>query len=264
MNFCENAQIFSASFCDNQSGWKQVFKDDFNSIDNKTWTVNLGKSDGLARQAWLMAENVYTENGNLVIKSASQKVFGDGQWWDWTSGALTSQDKKFYQYGRFCISAKLPGAGSPGQGQGIWPAHWLMPNDNSCWPDHGEIDIMEMINGKNTLYGTYHWNQQFPTKSCIYTGTQLGGSLTISPNFGTQYAEYSVEWGQDYIIWQYNGEPYYNITANSGNPHPLFPPSAMYWLLNTAVGGPWPGPPGPNTMFPTYQYIDYVAVAQKA
>ena len=35
-----------------------------------------------------------------------------------------------------------------------------------------------------------------------------------------------------------------------------------YMILNTAVGGPWPGDPDPQTKFPLYHYIDYVHVAQ--
>jgi len=33
----------------------------------------------------------------------------------------------------------LPGGGGNGAGQGIWPAHWLMPDDDSCDPDEGEL-----------------------------------------------------------------------------------------------------------------------------
>ena len=52
--------------------------------------------------------------------------------------------------------------GVPGNSVGMWPAHWMMPNDSSCWPDHGEIDIMEMINGDGSSHATYHWNKKFP------------------------------------------------------------------------------------------------------
>ena len=31
--------------------------------------------------------------------------------------------------------------------QGVWPAHWMMPDTTACWPSAGEIDIMEMVNG---------------------------------------------------------------------------------------------------------------------
>ena len=33
-------------------------------------------------------------------------------------------------------------------------------------------------------------------------------------------------------------------------------------ILNTAVGGPWPGEPTAETKFPLHHIIDYVRVAQ--
>jgi len=253
--------LLAASFCDTQGGWKQVWKDDFNTFDSNSWTVTLGQNSGQGRDAFLTRENVYTENSNLVLKSQKQSMSG----LNYTSGAVTSQNKRFWQHGRFCISARLPGGGRKGQGQGIWPAHWMMPNDASCWPDHGEIDIMEMINGDGTVHGTYHWNKLYPAQKC--TGergnTAQGGVSNIgSGGWASQYHEYAAEWGVDYIAFVLDGKPYINIT-NSMNPKPAFPPSPMFFILNTAVGGPWPGPPTPETVFPTYHYLDYVAVAQR-
>jgi len=249
--------VLCASFCDPQGPWKQVWRDDFKTLDQSSWGLTLGQSDGEGRDAWLTADNVYIENGVLVIRSQKQSTNGH----NYTSGALTTQNKRFWKYGRFCVSARLPGGGTPGQGQGIWPAHWMMPNDASCWPDHGEIDILEMINGNNVLYGTYHWNDKYPGQPCIYTGTQAGGSSNSDGTWASKFHEYSVEWGPDYITFLYDSKPYYNVTSSV---KAIFPPSPMFLILNTAVGGPWPGPPSPNTMFPTYHYVDYVAVSQRS
>ena len=43
---------------------------------------------------------------------------------------------------------------------------------------------------------------------------------------------------------------------------PEFYDVPYYMILNTAVGGPWPGEPNAQTKFPLYHYIDYVHVAQ--
>ena len=45
-------------------------------------------------------------------------------------------------------------------GQGIWPAHWMMPDNKACWPSNGEIDIMEMVNGDGITHATYHWRER--------------------------------------------------------------------------------------------------------
>ena len=34
-------------------------------------------------------------------------------------------------------------------------------------------------------------------------------------------------------------------------------------VLNTAIGGFWPEPPDPSTVFPGYHRVDYVRVAQR-
>lgn len=54
-----------------------------------------------------------------------------------------------------------------------------------------------------------------------------------------------------------------NSTTKSGDLHPEFIDTHFYAILNTAVGGPWPGQPNADTQFPTYHRIDYVRVAQR-
>ena len=53
-----------------------------------------------------------------------------------------------------------------GAAQGIWPAHWMMPDVEACWPDLGEMDILEMINGDGRVHATYHWEANYPAKNC--------------------------------------------------------------------------------------------------
>ncbi len=38
------------------------------------------------------------------------------------------------------------------------------------------------------------------------------------------------------------------------------PQKPFFLILNTAVGGDWPGNPDETTVFPQYHEIDYVAV----
>jgi beta-glucanase (GH16 family) len=62
-----------------------------------------------------------------------------GELFHFTSGWLDTQAAAAFQYGRFEVSAKLPAQSATG----VWPAHWLMPQSDQCWPTGGEIDIME-------------------------------------------------------------------------------------------------------------------------
>ena len=60
---------------------------------------------------------------------------------------MISKGKFEFQYGRVEIRAKLP------QGQGTWPALWLLGGniDQVGWPRCGEIYIMEHGDGPNGL-----------------------------------------------------------------------------------------------------------------
>lgn len=55
------------------------------------------------------------------------------------SARLTTKGKKSIKYGRVEVTAKMP------QGDWLWPAIWMMPEDDvyGPWPMSGEIDIAE-------------------------------------------------------------------------------------------------------------------------
>jgi beta-glucanase (GH16 family) len=162
----------------------------------------------------------------------------------------------------------------------------MMPTDASCWPDHGEIDITEMVNGDGVAHGTYHWNRFWPNQSCTpgwntsegHPGdTALGGSTKLAPlprvggGWDTAaWHEYAVEWdGADRIAFVVDSVTILNISRTSSTNstrypavHPQFSGADFYLILNTAVGGPWPGPPTASTVFPWLHHIDYVRVVQ--
>lgn len=135
-----------------------------------------------------------------------------------------------------------------------------------CWPDLGEMDILEMINGDGFAHGTYHWEDNYPAKNC----TEPNGHLSVTSqeaiaNWDTDYHEYALERGGDYLVYIYDGKVVANFSGNTGQPKsPKLWPVPFYLILNTAVGGPWPGPPNATTAFPTYHVLDYVRVAVRS
>ena len=98
------------------------------------------------RSATCISSAVEVGDGVLTLTSARDPLNASL----WTTGAVKTAGKADWTTDdgayRVCIRAKLPGGGgSDGAGQGIWPAHWMMPKDDPCDPDEGEMDIMEMV-----------------------------------------------------------------------------------------------------------------------
>eukprot|EP01047_Picozoa_sp_COSAG01_P063410 COSAG01_NODE_8214_length_2872_cov_4.306167_2_plen_86_part_00 len=81
------------------------------------------------------------------------------------------------------------------------------------------------------------------------------------------FHEYAVEYSSDHIHFAFDGQVFEKITSNTlggaDGQHAEFFDVPYYMILNTAVGGPWPGDPTVETKFPLHHIIDYVRVAQQ-
>src|SRR5262249_11621963 len=147
------------------------------------------------------------------------------------------------KYGRFEFRARLP------QGQGYWPALWMMPQDSvyGGWAASGEIDVMENrgSNSVNVL-GTIHFgglwpnNQQSHGPSHTFTG---GDSVT---NFHV----YALEWTTNAIKWFVDDKLFETQTSWSsvGGAYPAPFNQPFYIIMNLAVGGDFGGNPSTNTV----------------
>ena len=48
-------------------------------------------------------------------------------------------------------------------GAGYWPAFWMLGDglrNGGTWPSIGEVDILEDINGRSSVFGTLHCGSQ--------------------------------------------------------------------------------------------------------
>ena len=272
----ERAEVGSASalppsLCDDDGDWKTVWQDEFDSragLNRTVWTVPVGVGSSFGRDANVTEEDTYLENGMLVLRS--RELAGSGGR-NWTTGAAITHARGAHvpgftglswQYGRFCVRAKLPGAG-PGKSQGLWPAHWMMPADYSRHCGYNEIDIMEMVNGGGTAYGTYwYWGAGGggPAGSnCSGPPVRAGPSGARKVlDFWTEFHEYAMEWTPRGLTFFVDMQPFRTFTDPA-----TMPVNAHYMMLNSAVGGAWPGSPNASTVFPAYHYIDFVRVSQK-
>ncbi|MBX3389731.1 MAG: family 16 glycosylhydrolase [Phycisphaeraceae bacterium] len=235
------AGVLPAGVCIAQElpGWKLTWSDEFNgtAVDTTKWKIiNLAPNKN-NEQEYYHPSHVSVANGLLTLKSTNQSTGGR----PYTSGSVESVNKFFQLYGRFEGRMKMP------KTQGIWPAFWLLPNP-SGWPP--EIDIMELLgHDPDTVYFSNHWGV-WPTNS--HQTTSYSG-----PDFAAGFHTFAVDWWPDRMEWYIDG--FRRATHTQAVPN-----SAFFIILNTAVGGDWPGYPNGSTVFPQYFDIDYVRVYQPA
>jgi beta-glucanase (GH16 family) len=217
--------------------WQPVWADEFSgtSFAPTDWIPTTGAWPYNSELEYYSPSAITVANGNLTITSTNQAQGGRL----YTSGRLEGRDRHSWLYGRFEMRAKLPGT------RGLWPAFWLLPQDGS-WPP--EIDIMELLGHQpSRMYGTNHWP--------VPGGSQNESTPFDGPNFTAGFNIFACEWWPDRIDFFVNGQIY----ATHRTAIPQVP---MYLILNTAVGGQWPGNPDATTVFPQRFDVDYVRVYQ--
>ncbi|RYZ23124.1 MAG: glycosyl hydrolase family protein [Chitinophagaceae bacterium] len=194
-------------------------------------------------------ENLFFQDGKLIIEARKESFAGKA----YTSSKILTEGKKTFKFGRIDIRARLP------KGKGIWPALWLLPQDNTFggWPRSGEIDLMELVGHEpNKVYGTLHYG---PGPGS--TQTSRGYTLP-SGNFSDEFHVFSVEWKQDQIKWYVDNNLF--STVNKTDIGSLnWPFNERFFLIfNLAVGGNWPGNPDVSTYLPQWMIVDYIRVYQ--
>ncbi len=261
----------------NQSDdWNLVWADEFDGtqIDKSKWSYDIGNwivdgdGNGIA-PGWGnneleyytdSAENSFIRDGKLVIKAVKEKTEDEFGSYEYTSAKLKTKGLFSKKYGKFEARIKLP------EGQGYWPAFWLLPENDvyGGWAASGEIDIMEAAGAKtDEIGGTIHYGDVYPNN--VYKGASYhfpeGESIT-------DFHTYSIEWEPGEIRWYVDGNLYQtldnwysknkNNAANYSFPAPF--DQEFYMILNLAVGGWYGGNPDQSTSFPGEMEIDYVRV----
>lgn len=238
-----------------QSGWMLEWSDEFDGavLNDTIWTAPvaddpLGWSFGGELHA-LVPENVVQSGGVLSILSKREELYPG---WPYTSGAVHTQGKRTLPAADFRIEirARMP------KGQGIWPALWFREG-TMPFPDTGtELDLAEVLGHEpSRTYMTQHvWQdgvrlQRPAACEWFYTDTSAAFNVYVLERVG------------QVIKW------YINPTGTNPTPRcstsTYLPTQPSYLIMNTAIGGAWPGSPAPNTVFPVTFDIDYVRVYTK-
>lgn len=238
-----------------------VWSDEFDAaqLDAETWFFESGDGSqygipgwGNNELQWYLADSAQLDNGRLVITAREESSNGKR----FTSARINTRDRFAFRYGRIEARVRLPG------GQGIWPAFWMMPQDDvyGGWAASGEIDIVEAVNlgvaANNTVHGTIHHGGAWPNN------VSTGNAYLVPTDATTDFHVYALEWDPAEIRWYVDDVLYamQNAWSTTAAPYPAPFDQPFYLLLNVAVGGNWPGSPNATTVFPVTMEVDWVRV----
>lgn len=236
---------------DAQSGMTLIWADEFDgsAVDDNNWTFETGDhgwGNNELQDYKAGASNTQVANGKLTITAKNEPNIG------YTSARMITKDKQEFKYGRIDIRAKMP------QGQGIWPALWMLGHNISdvSWPSCGEIDIMELVGHEpNVTHGTIHWS------NASGNHTYQGGEKTLpSGIFADEFHVFTIVWTNTKITWYLDEEEFHFQNVTSGEMSEFR--NEFFFIFNIAVGGNWPGSPDATTVFPQTMEVDYIRIFQ--
>jgi beta-glucanase (GH16 family) len=251
--------------------WTQIWSDEFDgpagsAVDATKWTNDIGDGCDHGNCGWGNNELEYysSNQSNISLTGAGQLAivgkpappglkcyYGDCRY---TSAKITTR-------GRMVASpaGKVEARIKLSEGQGLWPAFWML--GSSCpetpWPDCGEIDIME---GKGSL----------PTLSSSamhgpgYSGqTPFANWQRFARGRITDFHTYAVEWDTRSVQWLVDGAPHYQVGTTDIHAYgKSVLDKSFIVILNMAIGGHFDGNPRSDAIFPATMLIDYVRVYQ--
>ncbi|KAG2185677.1 hypothetical protein INT44_002470 [Umbelopsis vinacea] len=268
------------------NGFSLVWGDDFNggtntAVNSNNWQFDLGTGYPGGASNWGTGEleintndieNCYQDgNGNLRIAPVRDSSGG------WTSARIESVRDDFQAPpgGVMAIEAKIQLPNVSGDAAaGYFPAFWMLGtpfrNNYNNWPEVGEFDIMENVNGINKVFGTLHCGNS-PGGNCNESNG-LGGSLEGAyPPLQEDYHIYRFEWddGQQELRWYLDGQQFWTVDAATVTEQTWqdFTSHPYFIILNVAIGGGFPsalgGGPTDATESGAPMLVDYVAVYEK-
>ena len=246
------------------AAFRLVFSDDFNgragsAPNSHRWkhSTGTGFGNGEIERMTSSRRNVSLDgHGRLLITPVRQR---DGSW---TSGRIKTRSAiSAPNHGvlRVEASIQLP------QGQnltGYWPAFWLL--GVGSWPKAGELDLMENINGGNTVYSTFHCGT-FPGGPCQeHSGIGVQTDLSSRAMFHAYRVDLDKSANVPEIRFYIDRKLVGKIESNS-LPRSVWRAATqrLNVIFDLAIGGWWPGNPAADSTVGAPMKIAYVAVYRK-
>lgn len=260
---CGNPFIgdYVITWCDEFTGEGENLNDFGVDLDKWGFQIGTGAEYGLTgwgnyEAQYYREENARVEDGRLIIETRKESFGG----MDYTSARLWTKPTFHQTYGRFEAKIKLP------VGDGLWPAYWMMPQDDvyGGWAASGEIDIME-AKGRypNQSIGALHFGGSWPNNTHTHQVYHFPSGTSIA-----DFNVYAIEWEEDVIRWYVNDVLIKTSRSwyTEGHDFPAPFDQDFYLLLNLAIGGSFDGgilPPDSLFDEPVLMEIEYVRVYQK-
>jgi beta-glucanase (GH16 family) len=266
------------------AGFSLTWSDDFTGAANTglntgTWKYDTGPGSsfgtGEIETMTNSTANVYQDGqGHLVLKALHS---GTNPTSGWTSGRVETQAATFGAPAggvvRMESVIQQPNVNTS-NGLGYWPAFWMLGaplRSGVSWPGSGEVDILEDINGRSSVFGTLHCGTN-PGGPCNES-SGIGSGEHACPGCQTGYHDYAVEIDRstspEQIRWYLDGSNYFTLPQNrvdattwaNAVDHPFF------IIYDLAMGGGFPGAfgggPTAATVSGGQMNIDWVAVYNK-
>lgn len=230
-----------------------VWSDEFSgsAINAANWGFDLGNSgfgNNELQNYTSRSENARIVNGMLVIEARRENLGGSA----FTSARLKTQGKQSFGINTW-VEARI----NAPEGQGIWPAFWMLGNSISTigWPSCGEIDIME-IQGQNPFrnFGTIHWADANGAHA------SFGGIFNSSTSLSAGFHTYAISRTGSSIKWYVDRIQYGEANISGGVNSTSEFQGPFFIILNVAVGGNFVGSPDGSTVFPQQMQVDWVRV----
>ncbi|MFC0862863.1 glycoside hydrolase family 16 protein [Sphaerimonospora cavernae] len=271
------------------SGWSLVWADDFNgsagSLPSSTnWIIDTGHAYPGGPANWGTGEiqnytadpaNVSLDgNGNLRITPIRS-----GQ--NWTSARVETRRADFKPApGRTLrIEGRIQMPNVTGEAAlGYWPAFWALGSPYRGnywnWPGIGELDIMENVNGLNTVWSTLHCGVT-PGGPCDETNGRGASRACPGSTCQSAFHTYRFEWDTgvtpNQLRWYVDGQQFFSVSQNQFDATTwsnMTSHAGYFLLLNVAIGGAFPNgvagrsTPSSATVSGRPMLVDYVAVWQ--